>query len=234
MSRKRDPVWRRYGWGIGAAVGVATALLLAPQVQEAQEDREAREWDRRVEVFHRQEQFPPPADVVRELLAQDSRVVLAERIAHRVDTALVARAEALLETTPVPVRVAYLPAPGLESGYTASGVVAMWAGAVGEPGHYVGLFDDGRDEIYSIDHKRPYLFDVETKGQPGPAILRVAEAAPSWDVEPLTLRPVSESSDWGGTTDGVLAAFLFTGLAVLPLFAGLRFVVGQLRTRKDS
>lgn len=234
MSAERAPLWRRYGWWIGAVVGVASVFVTAPLVQEAQEEREAREWDRRVEVFHRQEEFPPPVDVVRELLAQDGRVVVAERIADRVDAEPVAKAEELLKTTPVPVRVAYLPAPDLDSGYTASGAVAMWAGAVGEPGHYVGLFDDGRDEVYSIGYETPHLFDVETKGQPGPAILRVAEAAPSWDVEPLTLTPVSEYPDWGGTREGVIAGLLFAGIAVLPLFAGLRLAVGQLRTRRDS
>lgn len=233
MSAEGGPLRRRYGWWIGAVAGIASVLVTAPFVQEAQEEREAREWDRRVEVFERPEEFPPPVDVVRELLEQDGRVVVAERLAARVDDESVARAEELLESTAVPVRIAYLPAPELESGYTASGAVAMWAGAVGEPGHYVGLFDDGTDEIYSIDHEDPYP-DVETKGQPGPAILRMAQSAATWEVEPARVTPVSEYSDWGDTDEGVMMGLVLVCFVVLPLFAGLRFAVGRLRTRRNG
>lgn len=234
-GRRRAPSWRRYGWGIGAAVGVAAGFWVAPVVQDLQEEREARDRAALVASYEVPEEFPPPVDVVRELLRQDGRVAVADELADRVDPAAVALAEEALQAAPVPTWIAYLPASGHgEPGYTHSGAVAMWAGAVGEPGHYVGIFDDGRDEVYSVGYESPYLFDVGTKGQPGPVLERVAEAATTWEAEPLRVREVDDSDYWGGTAGGVGAGLLFVVVAVLPLFAGLRVVVGRFRTRRDA
>ncbi|QCC76675.1 hypothetical protein [Nocardioides daphniae] len=110
--------------------------------------------------------------------------------------------------------------------------MAMWAGAVGEPGHYVAIFDDGTDEVYSIGHEDPFLADVDTKGQPGPALVRLAEAATAWEAEPRTITPVAEQDDWGGVGGGIGFAFLVGCFVVLPLFWVLRIVVGVRKERK--
>lgn len=225
----KRPWYQRAGWLIGALVGLVVALGAGAATWEREQERQDTQWADRVAAFERTEEVPPPVDVVRELLAQDTRVAVARSLEARVDPELRARAEEAVSRAPVPTRIAYLPAATTTNGYTGSGAPAMWAAAIGEPGHYVVVYDDGTADVASVGYEEPYLYEVETRGQPGPVLLRTAEAAASWESEEEKLQPMSTQDYWGGFGGGVGAAFLFGGIVVVPLFLGLRLLVKLLR-----
>ncbi|WP_110239338.1 hypothetical protein [Nocardioides gilvus] len=215
------PLWRTYGWVIGCVVGLASAVGAGVAMQEFQEGREQRDLSARIAEFERGEELPAPVDAVRQLLEQPGRVAVDPELSDRVGEQHLARVEAALARAEAPARVAYLRAPLLDSGYRPSGAAAQWAHAIGERGFYVVLFDDGRAEIQTIDLEKPYL-DAQVKGQPGPAMVRIAEEMATWEAEERTMTPVSDFDEWGGFTDGAVFALLAGGFVVAPAFFALR------------
>lgn len=227
------PGWRRHGWWIGAILGVAGGISGGLWVQDAQEAREAEDVDRRARVFHSPvEQAPPPNDTVRELLAQDGRVVVDPLLADRVSEADLAEAEEALESAEVPGRLAFVRYPvTLDEGYTNTGLLGMWVEASGEEGHYVVLFDNGGTQVGALGLEEPFL-DARSQGQPGPALVRIAEEMATWEAEPLPDEPdpPSDQDYWGGIGGGIGALVLFGGFGVVPAFLLLRWWVGRRRT----
>lgn len=239
MTRRRGPrplpARRIAGWGVGAAVGAVVGVLLATTVQDWQEAREARDVERRAEVFGRADEVPAPGDAVRALLAQDSLVAVDPLLADRLPADDVRRAEAILADSPVPARIAYLTYPDTtDDGYTSSGAAAQWSTGVGEEGHYVVLWDNGASESVAVGLAPPYV-ETRTDGQPGPALVRIAAEMAAWEAEPLPTEPTppNEFDYWGGVGGGIAAAVMFGTFLVLPLFALLRWYVGS-RRRKVS
>lgn len=227
----RRPAWRAAGWMIGTVVGIAAGSALAVATQGWQESREASDIDRRAEMFGREDVVPPPVDAIRSLIEQDSLVAVDPLLSDRVPQADRERAEEILARSRVPARIAYLAYPeGVDVGYTPTGAAAMWQNAVGEEGHYVVLFDHGLTETGAIGLEDHYVA-TQTKGQPGLALVRLAEEMSTWQAEPLPTVPDEPSSDdyWGGIGGGIGAAALFGALVVVPLFFLLRWFVGSRR-----
>lgn len=223
------------GWTIGIVVGLAAGFGTAAAAQGWQESREAADLDRRTERFAAVESVPEPVDAVRELLEQDSLVAIDPLLADRVSQADRQRAEELLAASPVPARIAYLADDdGVYSGYTSSGAAAMWQAAIGEEGHYVMLFDNGLEESGAIGLDDHYV-STRTQGQPGPALVRIAEEMATWEAEPLALKTddLDQEDYWGGTAGGVAIGATAGTLVIVPLFALFRWYVGS-RRRKDT
>lgn len=227
----RGPV-RTAGWVIGAVVGVAVGSGAAVVVQDWQEDREAADIERRAEVFGQVDEVPPPGDAVRALVEQDALVAVDPLLAERIPEDDRARAEEILAASPVPARIAYLRYPGVNDGYTNTGGAAQWRAAVGEEGHYVILWDNGNTEAGAVGLEDEFV-GTRTDGQPGPALVRLAEEMATWEVEPLATEP-DEPSDfdyWGGTGGGIAAAGLMGAIGVAPAFLLLRWFVGSRRRK---
>lgn len=231
MSARTPAGWRRGGWVIGAVAGIALGVLAGLGTQAWQEDRQAADLAQRDRVLGEGKDVPPPVDAVRALLEQsESRVAVDPRLADRVDETQLAQArEALAGATP-PRHLAYLRYPdSLDEGYTNSGAAAQWAAAIGETGHYVVVYDNGSKQVASIGLEDEYL-DANTRGQPGPALVRAAEELATWPATPeQPPRGPSENDYWGGIAGGIGAGVLFGALGVLPLFALVRWLVGRPR-----
>ena len=224
---------RRFGWVIGAVVGVLAGTALGIGTQSWQEAREKDDIAARAAVSGRTDVVPGPVDTVRDLLAQDGRVVLDPMLTGRIAADDLARAEEVLAGARVPARIAYLPYPdGNDVGYTPSGVGPQWWTAVGEEGHYVVLWDTGGTVSGAVGLGE-HAVDSRTDGQPGPALVRLAEEMATWEADPLATEPepVDDTDGWGGTWGGVAAAVLFGGCVVLPAFAALRWWVGTRRRK---
>lgn len=224
------PMWRASGWVIGAVVGLGVALGSGVAVQQAQEDREDRDIDSRLAAFERVgKDVPAPVDAVRALLDQPGPVVVDPLVADRVSPEDLARAEALVRAGDVPSHLAYLSAPLPHAGYSASGALAQWAAAVGATGHYVILFDNGTAGVGSLGLEEEYLGSVQVKGQPGPALVRIAEEMTTWEAEERVVQPPSDEDDWGGISGGVVGLLFAGGLLVVPAFLILRHFLTQRR-----
>ncbi|WP_426241542.1 hypothetical protein [Nocardioides sp. LHG3406-4] len=226
--------WRARGWWIGGAVGLLAGTGAAVLVLDHQESREAADTARRAEVFGRREVVPPPGDAVRALVEQDTLVAVDPLLAGRVPEADRAQAEAILARSPVPSRIAFLRYPrGVYEGYTNTGAAAQWHEAVGERGYYVVLWDSGSTESGAVGLEDPFV-GTRTQGQPGPALVRLAEEMVTWEAQPLPTRPDAPSSQdyWGGIGGGIAAALLMGAFGVLPLFLLLRWYVGSRRLRE--
>jgi hypothetical protein len=231
----RRPRWRAGGWVIGAVVGIAVGFGLAVATQDWQEAREASDIERRAEMFGREDVVPPPVDAVRSLIEQDGLVAVDPLMVDRVPEADRQRAEEILARSPVPARIAYVAYPdSSDVGYTTTGAAAMWQAAIGEEGFYVVLFDNGLTETGALGLEDHYV-STQTKGQPGPALVRLAEEMVTWEAEPLpTAAEAPHDNDyWGGIGGGIGAAVLFGALGVVPAFLLLRWYVGS-RRRKDT
>jgi hypothetical protein len=226
-------VIRRSAWAIGAVVGVVVGTALGLATQSWQESREASDVAARAAVFGHQDDVPGPVDTVREILDQDARVVVDPRLADRLPADDVDRAEELLARSRVPARIAYLVYPDTNHvGYTTSGVGPQWWTAVGETGHYVVLWDSGNTVSGAVGLEEHYV-ETRTQGQPGPALVRLAEEMATWDAEPLPTEPVppSELDEWGGAWGGIGFAALIGVLGVLPAFLVLRWWIGTRRRK---
>lgn len=223
---------RAAGWVIGAVVGVAVGTGVGLQTQEWQESREETDVAERAAVFERDEEVPGPVDAVRELLAQDSRVVVDPLLEDRISEDDRARAEAVLADSRVPARIAYLPYPTTDIGYTPSGAGPQWWTGVGEEGHYVVLWDNGSTDTGAVGIE-PEFVDARTKGQPGPALVRLAQEMATWQAVPLPTEPdrPGDFDEWGGIGGGLAAAGLAGGFIVVPLFLALRWYVGARRRK---
>ncbi|MBC2932988.1 hypothetical protein [Nocardioides sp. zg-1228] len=224
---------RRFGWAIGALVGVVAGTALGLWTQSWQESREEDDIALRAEVFGRQDVVPGPVDTVQELLRQESRVAVDPMLSGRIPPDDLAEAEAVLAGSRVPARIAYLPYPDTNDvGYTASGVGPQWWTAVGEEGHYVVLWDTGSTDPGAVGLEEHYV-ESRTKGQPGPALVRLAEEMATWEAQPLPTEPAppSDFDYWGGLWGGLGAAVLFGAFGVLPAFGVLRWWVGTRRRK---
>lgn len=223
------------GWVIGAVVGIAAGSGVAVAAQDWQESRAADDIERRADEFNRRDVVPAPVDAVRELVQQDSLVAVDPLLADRLPAADRQRAEEILAGSPVPARIAYLSYPdGSDSGYTPSGAAGMWQAAVGEQGHYVVLWDSGYYESTALGLEDHYV-STRTEGQPGPALVRLAEEMATWEAEPLAVKTsdLDQEDYWGGVGGGIMASTIFAAIGVLPLFFLLRWYVGS-RRRKQS
>ncbi|GAA1936754.1 hypothetical protein [Nocardioides hwasunensis] len=218
-------------WSVGAVIGIAAGTGLALSVQDWQEEREAADVQRRAEVFGQVDDVPAPVDAVRDLLDQDTLVAVDPLLADRVPEDDLQRAEEVLSGSRVPARIAYLDYPdGNEVGYTPSGAAAQWRAAVGQEGHYVVLWSNGGTDSDAVGLE-PHYLDARSQGQPGPALVRIAEEMATWEAEPLPTEP-AEPSDfdyWGGVGGGLAAAALMGALGIAPLFLLLRWYVGSRR-----
>lgn len=224
---------RRAGWVIGAVVGVAVGSGAAVVVQDWQEEREAADVERRAEVFGQVDEVPPPGDAVRALVEQESLVAVDPLLADRLPAEDVARAEEILAGSPVPARIAYLSYPDTnDAGYTPGGAAAQWWTAVGEEGHYVVLWDSGFHEVGAVGLEEQFV-DTRTEGQPGPALVRIAEEMVTWEAEPLATEPdpPNDVDYWGGIGGGIASAGLMGVLGVVPAFLLLRWFVGSRRRK---
>lgn len=222
-------------WIAGAVIGILAGSLLGWATQSWQQSREDSDVARRAEAFGGVEVVPGPVDAVRDLLEQDSLLVLDPQLAGRVPDADRQRAEEILAGSPVPARIAYLTYPStLDAGYTPAGAAAMWRTAVGEVGHYVVLWDTGFYDSGAIGLEDASV-TTRTEGQPGPALVRLAEEMTTSEAVPLPTQPdePGDSDYWGGIGGGLAAALLLGALIVVPLFFLLRWYVGS-RRRKVS
>jgi hypothetical protein len=215
---------------IGGCLGVLAGVCAGAVAADWQEAREVADMQRRTAAFEASLDVaaPPPAEGIRALLAQSGRVVVEPALADRIGEADLATAEELLASSDVDLHLAYLRAPYDRSlgYYIPSSAVAQWAAGVGETGHYVVLFDDGTLHTAAVGLEDGYVF-AQSKGQPGPALVRVAEEMTTLEAEPLTLSEPSGSDYWGGVGGGIGAALLFGGLLVVPAFLALRFAVSR-------
>lgn len=224
---------RAAGWVIGPLVGIAVGTTVGLQTQAWQQSREDADMARRVALFEHEEEVPGPVDAVRELLEQDTLVVVDPLLEGRIPEEDLARAEAVLADSPVPARIAYVSNPvGSESGYTASGFSAQWSTNVGEVGHYVILWDNGLTRAGAVGLEEEYV-STRTEGQPGPALVRIAEEMVTWEAVPLPTeaRPADDFDYWGGPFSGLAIAAVLGSMTVVPLFFVLRFFVGQRRRK---
>lgn len=228
----RQPWWRRHGWVIGAAAGLAVAVPTGVATQEFQESREAADMQRRVAAFEAPpEEVPPPGDGLRELLEQDTRLVVDPTLQDQLTPEQRATIEDALTRAEVPTRLAYLTADQrVDDGYTTTGAVRMWSHGVGETGHYAVLFSDGRTDIDAVGLEVP-LTHLEGDGQPGPSLLRMAEQLEQLPAEELPTHadPASDDDYWGGVRGGVGLLVLAGGFGVVPAFLALRWWVRSRR-----
>ena len=224
---------RPLGWVVGALVGVVAGTAVGFATQAWQDSREASDLERRVAADDYQVVVPEPVDAIRDLLAQDSRVVIDPLLADRVPEDDLRRAEELLDGSPVPARIAYLTYPAdTTTGYTPSGAGPQWWTNVGEEGHYVVLWSNGNTAVGAVGLEPEYVAG-RTEGQPGPALVRIAEEMATWDAVPADEGPY-EPSDfdyWSGIGGGIAAALLFGSFIVVPVFLLLRWYVGSRRRK---
>lgn len=224
---------RPTGWAVGAVIGIVVGIAVALSVQGWQESREASDIERRADAFVQEDVVPAPVDAIRELLAQDSRVVVDPLLEGQVSAEDRQRAEELLAASPVPARIAYLSYPDdIDAGYTANGAGPQWWTGVGEEGHYVVLWDNGTTAVGAVGIEPDHLMD-RTTGQPGPALERIAEEMATWEAVTLPTEP-DEPGDfdyWSGVGGGLAATLLFGGLGVVPVFLLLRWYVGTRRRK---
>lgn len=224
---------RRHGWWVGTVVGVVAGTGLAVGVQGWQEDREASDVELSRSADAADSGVPEPVEAIRDLLDQDSLVVVDPLLEDRVPAEDRQRAEEILATSPVPAHLAFLSYPRDEAGYTPTGAGPQWWTHVGEDGHYVILWDNGNTDTGAIGMEPEYVSE-RTQGQPGPALVRIAGEMTTWEAVPVDdADDPGESDYWGGTWGGIGAAALFGTFVVVPLFLLLRWVVG-LRRRKVS
>ena len=224
---------RRSGWWIGAVTGLVAGPVIGFSCQAWQESREASDVDARRAADAYQVDVPAPADAIRQLLAQDSAVVVDPLLEDRLPEEDRQRAEEVLAGSPVPARIAYLSYPSTsDAGYTPSGAGPQWWIGVGEEGHYVVLWDNGSTDTGAVGLE-PELVEVRTEGQPGPALVRIAEEMTTWEAVPAADEPYqpSDFDYWGGVGGGIAAASLFGVFLVLPAFLVLRWFVGTRRRK---
>jgi hypothetical protein len=224
---------RRAGWVVGAVVGVAVGTGVGFLTQDWQEAREASDLAAQADFDAYQADVPPPVDAIQELLDQDTRVVVDPLLEDRIPAEDRARAEEILASSPVPAHIAYLTYPHVgEDGYTSSGAGPQWWTNVGEEGHYVIFWDTGFTEAGAVGLEPEHVWE-RTEGQPGPALVRIAEEMTTWEAVPADDGPyeVSDFDYWGGPWGGLGAAALFGAIGVLPVFFLVRWFVGSRRRK---
>lgn len=238
-SRQRRPARERWFWvsvPIGLAVGLASGLGL----WNWQLDREQDDLAERARLLQtgpsEVDAPPPPGEELRALIAQDGPVVIDEAVADQISDEQLARAREILTVSGKPLHLAFMRKPDyMYDGYTTEGALATWAHDVGEDGHYVVLWTGGRADVHSVGFDEEYLWE-EAEGQPGPALVRVAEVMAEFslddeeDDEPTVTR--DDRDYWGGAGGGVGIAFLLVFFVLLPAYAGL-FALARRRAPRD-
>lgn len=233
------PQVRRRGWWIAGAVGVVVALVTGLGVQSYQDNRLTEDLAALDRSLVGDSDVPPPGDTVRDLVAYEGPLYVDPELVDTVPAEQVDRArEVLAAVDPSPVRrVGYLPRPeGLDAGFTARGALHQWMDAVGQEGHYVLVFEGGRTEIGSLGLSREFLSTGAARGQPGPALVRVAGEVAEWTTTPQIdqrERLQRQSDYWGGFWGGLFAGLLIGAVSVLPVFAVVRWLVARRRTKEE-
>lgn len=239
MSAGRHEVTyvRRHGWWLGSAVGAAVAVAAGLGAQAYQEQRQEADLAALDASLVGAADVPPPGDTIRDLLAQEGPLAVHPDLQDGVEPEQLRRAREVLEgagESPAR-RVGYLPRPeGLAAGYTTSGALVQWMDAIGEEGHYVLVFEGGSTQVGAIGLEQEYL-DAEAKGQPGPALLRVATEVAQWPAEPETdpdERWAEPDDEFGGLWGGLAAGVLIAAVTVVPIFAVVRFLAARRRTEE--
>ncbi len=225
--------WREQGWYVGAVIGIMVGIGAGAMTQTWQEQRQTAQVAEAQAALDRVEVVPPPGETVRALLAQESSVVVDPLLADRVSASDLAQVETILAADGVQTRIAYVHHPDRHDGFTESGLARQWSTGVGEVGHYVVLFDDGYKEFDALGLADDYvLTDVE--GQPGPALIRLAEDVSMWKENlPPTAPDAPRDSAWGGTFRGLVTAVCVNMLVVVPLFLLLRSIVSVRLSRRN-
>lgn len=229
---------RRNGWWVAGAAGAVVAVATGLGVQNHQENRQSEDLAALDASIIGDSDIPPPGDTVRDLIAQDGPLFVHPELVDDLSPGHVERARQVLEAADQsPVRmVGYLPRPeGLDTGYTARGALHQWMDAIDEEGHYVLVFEGGATQIGSIGLDREYLSSEASRGQPGPALERVAEEVAEWTTSPAIDRRerVQRQSDyWGGFWGGLAAGGMIATVTVLPLYGVLWFLVRRRRTKE--
>ncbi len=235
-NRPRSSVTRwLLAWTAALLVGGVTATALTGWMDDRQERIERRTLAERIAYDQHRDVVPEPIDLVRKIATDRALVVVAPELADQVSSTDLAAARAALTDAEVPGRLAYLPYPETDSGYTTSGLPLQWMEAIGTDGHYVVLWNrSGLTESTGRGMADEYL-STETKGQPGKALVRIAEEMATWPQEPAegdTPPSRSTNSYWGGRGGGIAAGLLFGGLTVVPLL-GIAWAVAAHRARKE-
>lgn len=240
-NRSRRPARERWFW-ISIPIGVVVALAAGIGLWNWQLDREEADLAERARLLQtgalEVSDVPPPGEELRALIAQDGPVVIDPTVADQISDEQLSRATEVLTLSGKPLHLAFMRKPDyMYDGYTTAGAVATWAHHVGEDGHYVVLWTGGRADVLSVGFDNEYMWE-EAQGQPGPALVRVAEAMTEFsldDEEEETPTGTRDDRDyWGGTGGGVGIALLVVFFVVLPLHAGLYAVMLRRRPRAVS
>lgn len=229
MSREEA---RDRDWWFGVLGGLVFAVVMGLGTQAYQENRETR--DREALGIGGTDDVPAPVDMVRDLLDQEGQIVVHPELVDRIKPEQLERAREILAAAPSePARhIAYAPRPAeLDTGYTNTGALGQWMHSIGEAGHYVMIFDDGSTQVEAIGMRGEYLSDG-AKGQPGPALVRVAQQVAEWGSEPERATTAG-SDDWGGPFGGMMAGLLIGAFTIVPLFFLLRWSVGRRRYKES-
>lgn len=223
-------------WTAAVLAGLAVMAAVVVWQDHAQERDQERTLAERIAADRYTDKVPDPVDLVREISADPKqRVVVAPELADRIDPADLAAARAALADAEVPGWLAYLPYPSSDRGYTNTGLVAQWMEAVGADGHYLVLWDQMGSVTNAARGMDEEYLEAETKGQPGPALVRIAEEMAHWPDTPSDAETVPtppSDSYYGGRVGGTVAGLLFAALTVGPLL-GIAWGIAAARSRKE-
>lgn len=172
----------RWRWPLALVMAVLVGVLawqVSDRFQRAGLEPSTREEQPRYPM-------PEPGEVLRDVLAErDQRVVVHSSLQDSVDPAQVKQARRLLQRSGKPLWIFVIPNDeAINGGYTSSGAAEILASRVlGErPGYLMVLNPDGSSDLEERgDLSSQY---VETRGQTGATLVRVAREMITWDTDP--------------------------------------------------
>ncbi|MGN0064638.1 MAG: hypothetical protein ACI379_10385 [Nocardioides sp.] len=231
---------RRWGWPVGLLVGAILGGTTGTLYWQHDSARAAADRARVEQVLDddqrtRTEGLPAPTEVVREVVraSREHSVVVAPSLADQVSEEDLAQARSLLYASEVEGFLALAPKPDDgRLGYNNSSFSAMWMDGVRRDGHYVVLWTDGRTESAARGMDDEYVDTELSRGQPGKALVRIAEQMATWEAEPeyeVDWETRDAQDYWGGVGGGAGLFVVIGGFLVLPLFLALRWAVSRRR-----